>query len=82
MSVILRRRGRDCSGYSSLSGLLASGTDPDRVHQVPRSRTSYWRMSGVYIVRFALNDLWLEEQGVPDMDAVWIVPHYGAKASS
>jgi RNA-directed DNA polymerase len=28
----------------------------------------------------ALNNSWLEEQGVPDMKAVWTVLHYGPKA--
>ena len=34
-----------------------------------RSRKGYWRMSQNEIVRFALNNRWLEEQGVPDMNA-------------
>ena len=62
--------------------LLALGADPDKVHMATRSRKGYWRMSQNEIVRFALNNRWLEEQGVPDMRAVWIVLHYGAKASS
>jgi hypothetical protein len=47
-----------------------------------RSRKGYWRMSQNEIVRFALNNCWLEEQGVPDMRAIWMVLHYGAKAPS
>ena len=43
-----------------------------------RSRKGYWRMSQNEIVRFALNNRWLEEQGVPDMGAIWIVLHYRA----
>jgi len=45
-----------------------------------RSRKGYWRMSQNEIVRFALNNRWLEEQGTPDMRAVWTVLHYGPKA--
>jgi RNA-directed DNA polymerase len=60
--------------------LLALGADPDTVHMATRSRKGYWRMSQNEIVRFALNNRWLEEQGVPDMRAVWIVLHYGPKA--
>ena len=60
--------------------LLALGTDPNEVHRATRSRKGYWRMSQNEIVRFALNNRWLEEQGVPDMRAVWIVLHYGPKA--
>ena len=38
------------------------------------------RMSQNEIVRFALNNRWLEEQGVPDMRAVRIVLHCGPDA--
>jgi RNA-directed DNA polymerase len=62
--------------------LLALGADPATVHMATRSRKGYWRMSQVEIVRFALNNRCLEEQGVPDMRAVCIVLHYGAKAPS
>jgi len=34
-----------------------------------RSRKGYWRMSQNELVRIALNNRWLEEQGVPDMNA-------------
>ena len=60
--------------------LLALGVNPGKVHMATRSRKGYWRMSQNEIVRFALNNRWLEEQGVPDMRAVWIVLHYGPKA--
>jgi retron-type reverse transcriptase len=60
--------------------LLALGADPGKVHMATRSRKGYWRMSQNEIVRFALNNRWIEEQGVPDMRAVWIVLHYGPDA--
>lgn len=60
--------------------LLALGANPKRVHMATRSRKGYWRMSQTEIVRFALNNRWLEEQGVPDMEAIWIVLHYGPDA--
>ena len=60
--------------------LLALGADPGTVHMATRSRKGYWRMSQNEIVRFALNNRWLEEKGVPDMRAVWIVHHYGHDA--
>jgi RNA-directed DNA polymerase len=60
--------------------LLSLGADPATVHMATRSRKGYWRMSQNEIVRHALNNRWLEEQGVPDMRAVWIVLHYGPKA--
>jgi len=37
-------------------------------------------MSRNPIVRTALNNRWLGEQGVPDMRAIWIALHYGPKA--
>ena len=46
--------------------LLALGVNPKRVHMASRSRKGYWRMSEVEIVGYALNNRWLEEQGVPD----------------
>ena len=60
--------------------LLALGVFPSKVHMATRSRKGYWRMSQTEIVRFALNNRWLEEQGVPDMEAIWIVLHYGQDA--
>ena len=60
--------------------LLSLGADPATVHMATRSRKGYWRMSQNEIVRCALNNRWLEEQGVPDMKAIWIVLHYGPKA--
>ena len=60
--------------------LLALGVNPRRVHMASRSRKGYWRMSQTEIVRFALNNRWLEEQGVPDMRAIWMVLHYGPAA--
>ena len=45
-----------------------------------RSRKGYWRSSQIEIVRNALNNRWLEEQGVPDMSAIWKVLYYGPQA--
>ena len=49
--------------------LLALGADPATVHMATRSRKDFWRMSQNEIVRFALNNRWLEEQVVPDLNA-------------
>ncbi|MEO5916506.1 MAG: group II intron reverse transcriptase/maturase [Luteolibacter sp.] len=62
--------------------LLALGVDPKQVHMASRCRKGYWRTSQIEIVRYALNNRWLEEQGVPDMEAIWIVLHYGEKSPS
>ena len=60
--------------------LLALGTFPELVHMATRSRKGYWRMSQNELVRIALNNRWLEAQGVLDMRAIWIVLYYGPKA--
>jgi len=60
--------------------LLALGVNPNKVHMATRSRKGYWRMSQNELVRIALNNRWLEEQGVPDMRAIWMVLHYGPDA--
>lgn len=60
--------------------LIALGIDPDRVKLASRSRKGYWRMSQNSIVRTALNNQWLNEQGVPDIRATWIELHYGPNA--
>ena len=60
--------------------LLALGADPSTVHMATRSRKGYWRMSQIEIVRFALNNRWLEEQGVPNLRTIWMVLHYGPQA--
>ena len=60
--------------------LLALGISPQQVHRATRSRKGYWRMSQNELVRIALNNRRLEEHGVPDMRAIWIVLYYGPKA--
>jgi len=60
--------------------LLALGADPSKVHMATRSRKGYWRMSQNEIVRNALNNRWLEQQGVPDMRAIWIALYYPERA--
>ena len=60
--------------------MLALGVNPGKVHMATRSRKGYWRMSQNELVRIALNNRWLEEQGVPDMRAIWMVLHYGPDA--
>ena len=60
--------------------LLALGVPQERVHMASRSRKGYWRMSQNSLVRMALSNRWMEEHGVPDMRAIWIVLHFGPKA--
>ena len=60
--------------------LIALGVAPEEVRRASRSRKGYWRMSQMSLVRNALNNRWLEEQGVPDIRAVWIKLHYEPQA--
>jgi hypothetical protein len=62
--------------------LIALGIDPAEVHRASRSRKGYWRMSQMSLVRQALNNRWLEEQGGVGHEgrSVRIKLHYGPKA--
>jgi hypothetical protein len=51
-----------------------------RMRHYQQRRTSIAGLSQNEIVRYALNNGRQEEQGVPDMRAIWIVLHYGSKA--
>ena len=83
-SIILNGIRRGIAGARLFRGgrhqLFALGRNPGKVHMETRSRKGCWRMSQNEIVRYALNNRWLEEQGVPDMRAIWIVLHYGPDA--
>jgi hypothetical protein len=45
------------------------GGGPRKIHTVTRSRKGLWRVSTSSMIRNAPNNRWLEEQGVPDMNA-------------
>ena len=59
--------------------LIKLGINPKEVHRASRSRKGYWRMSQNSLVRFALNNRYLKEQGVPELREIWIRLHYGDK---
>lgn len=60
--------------------LLKLGVSKDRVHLASRSRKGYWRMSRNSLVNLALNDRYLETQGVPSMRDLWVTYKYGDNA--
>ena len=60
--------------------LIQLGVDPDKVKLASRSRKGYWRLSNNSLVRAALNDDYLKEQGVPSMRNLWVVFKFGDKA--
>jgi len=77
----------------SQRAVLISPTDQPKVASSPlrlrpaypvklasRSRKGYWQMSQNSLVRLALNDAYLKEQGVPSLRDLWIVFEYTDKA--
>ena len=69
--------GRACPSARILLVALTSNFSPIRNMAV---QIEFWRTSQNEIVRFALNNRWLEEQGASDLRAMWIVLHFGPKA--
>ncbi|MDB2673814.1 hypothetical protein N9Y81_02545, partial [Akkermansiaceae bacterium] len=63
--------------------LLRLGIGKDEVHQASRSRKGCWRMSQMSLVRWAMNNDWLEEQGLPSLEKQWCSIRYpnGPKGS-
>ena len=59
-----------------------AGVKPKEVQMATRSRKGYWRMSANRIVQLALNNRWLEEQGVPDMEPSGSIFTTGRKPES
>ena len=62
--------------------LIKLGINPSEVYRASRSRKGYWRMSQNSYVRFALNNAYLKEQGVPELRDIWIRLHYGDEPKS
>lgn len=63
--------------------LLALGIGRDEVKMASRSRKGHWRMSQNELVRRAMNNQWLTEQGLPNMEQQWVSIRYpgGPKGS-
>jgi hypothetical protein len=51
--------------------LLRLGIGKDEVHKASRARKGHWRMSQMSLVRWAMNNDWLEEQGLPSLEKQW-----------
>ena len=60
--------------------LLRLGASRAEVHLASRSRKGCWRMSTNSIVQAALTNEWLDKQGVPNLQALWIAYHYPTQA--
>jgi len=63
--------------------LLKLGIGRDEVHKASRARKGHWRMSQMSLVRWAMNNDWLEEQGLPSLEKQWCSIRYpnGPKGS-
>lgn len=78
----IRRRVRQCywkqwkRSRQRRRMLLKLGADPREVYMASRSRKGCWRMSTNSIVQAALTNEWLDQQGVPNLQASWIAYHY------
>ncbi|WP_425503167.1 group II intron maturase-specific domain-containing protein [Pelagicoccus enzymogenes] len=60
--------------------LIKLGVEPSAVKLASRSRKGYWRLSMNPLVRYALSNAWLEEQGVPSLSELLIVFRHGDQA--
>ncbi|MGJ8678454.1 MAG: group II intron maturase-specific domain-containing protein [Akkermansiaceae bacterium] len=56
--------------------LLKLGIGKDVVYQASRSREGYWRMSQMRLVRHAMTNHWLEEQGLLSLEKQWCSIRY------
>ena len=56
--------------------LLKLGIGRAEVHKASRSRKGHWRMSHNSLVKRAMNNTWLEEQGVPSLEKQWVSIRY------
>ncbi len=56
--------------------LLSLGIARDEVHKASRARKGHWRMSQNELVRWAMNNQWLEEQGLPNLEKQWCSIRY------
>lgn len=56
--------------------LIALGINRDRVHLASRSRKGPWRMSQNSLVKMAMTNEWLADQGVPQIEQQWTLIRY------
>jgi len=56
--------------------LLRLGIGRDEVKKASRSRKGHWRMSHNSLVKRAMNNAWLEKQGVPSLEKQWVSIRY------
>jgi len=78
----LRRRVRLCYWKqwrlprTRFRNLLKLGINRSTIKQASRCRKGYWRCSQLSVVRIAMNNKWLAEQGCPSIKEQWINLRY------
>lgn len=56
--------------------LLKLGAEKDKVKLASRSRKGPWRIANIEVVRFAITNKWLEEQGLHSLEKQWVFARY------
>ena len=56
--------------------LISLGIDREEVHRASRSRKGHWRMSRNSLLHQGLTNVWLTEQGLPDLTEHWVAIRY------
>jgi len=62
--------------------LLKLGAPRDKVHMATRSRKGLWRICNVEVVRFAMPNTWLYDQGLISLENQWVKARYGNQEST
>ena len=60
--------------------LIKLGAPRDKVKLASRSRKGHWRLTNIEIVRNAMNNAWLESQGLHSLEIQWVNARYPKKA--
>ena len=61
--------------------LMKLGAPKDKVKLASRSRKGPWRIANVEVVRFAMPNTWLEEQGLHSLEKQWVSARYPSQAN-
>jgi len=73
---------KDTIAYNHGRGLLLKlGAAMDKVKLASRSRKGPWRIANVEVIRFAMPNTWLAEQGLHSLEKQWESVRYPNKAN-
>jgi len=62
--------------------LLKLGASKDTVKMATRSRKALWRICNIEVVRFAMPNKWLANQGLVSLSDQWVKARYGTQEST